>query len=456
MPKLSVAVVGGGIAGLSAAFDLQRAGHNVTVFEAADRWGGKIYSSPVGDRLVDAGADTFLARVEPGYQLAQDLGLAEELTTPVSPVPAYIQRDGQLHRLPQGTFLGVPTNFDLFSQTTLISPAGIKRAQQDLTLPPTDTSGDISVGAYCRARLGDEVTDRLIDPLIGGINASQIDQLSLASGAPQLAAAAKAGPSLVQELSKMQARIGATLGSASAAPVFYGLPGGIARLIGALVSELGGSGPGDADLLLGTPITNLTDLADFDHIVLATPAPATAKLLAPTSPNAAEALSLVEYASVAQVTLEIPRTGIEPVLDASGVLFPRVDGTVLTACTWFSTKWTHYQREESVLIRLSSGRFNDGRAFELDDYSLVDRLLSELKTVFKISAKPIATRVHRWHQALPQYVPGHAERVDRAIGAVAVDQPRVQLAGAAYSGIGIPACINSGRDAAARIIRMFG
>lgn len=447
MAKASVAVVGGGIAGLSAAFDLHRAGHLVTVFEASNRWGGKIHSSPVGDRLVDAGADTFLARVKPGHQLAVDLELEHELTTPIAPVPAYIERDSKLHRLPQGTFLGVPTDFDLFNQTTLISDEGKARAAQDLSLPATDTSGDISVGAYCRARLGDEVTDRLIDPLIGGINASHIDQLSLASGAPQLAAAAKAGPSLVQELSKMQVRIGATLGSADAAPVFYGLPGGIARLIDALVANLPAT-----DLRLQTPVESLADLGSYDQIILATPAPVTARLLAPVSADAAHALSQVEYASVAQVTLEIPTAGIEPVLDASGVLFPRVGGSILTACTWFSTKWAHYQRPDSVLIRMSSGRFGDERAFELDDQSLTDHLLDELGVVFSLTQPPIARRVHRWRNALPQYVPGHADRVSQALEAVAKDGSHIQLAGATYSGIGIPACIDSGRRAAMQII----
>ncbi len=447
MGKGSVAIVGGGIAGLCAAFDLHNAGFAVTVLEASDRWGGKIQSSPVGDRLVDAGPDTFLARVEPGRKLALELGLEDQLTSPVAPVPAYIHRDGTLHELPKGTFLGVPTDLDLFSKTTLISAEGIARAREDLTMPATSTAGDISVGEYCRARVGDEVTERLIDPLLGGINASQIDRLSLASGAPQIAAAAAAGPSLITELAKMQERIGSSLGSANSAPVFYGLPGGIATMIDALVDRLAG-----ADLRLNAAVVALNDLREFDHIILGTPAPATAALLDPVSPEAKAAMAEVEYASVAQVTVEIAKDKIEPILDASGVLFPRVDGMILTACTWFSTKWAHYARPDSVLIRLTSGRFGDTRAMELPDDQLAHHLLGELGTVFEMSGPPIAQRVHRWIDALPQYTSGHAARVATARGAVAKDAPHIQLVGATYGGIGIPACIASGREAAQKLI----
>lgn len=446
MSKPSVAVVGGGIAGLCAAFDLHNAGCAVTVFEASDLWGGKIQSSPVGDRMVDSGPDTFLARVEPGHKLALELGLGDQLTSPVAPVPAYIHRDSQLHELPKGTFMGIPTDLDLFSQTSLISQAGIRRASEDLTLPATPISGDVSVGEYCRARVGDEVTDRLIDPLLGGINASQIDRLSLASGSPQIAAAAAAGPSLITELAKMQERIGSSLGSADDAPVFYGLEGGIATLIDALVDRLAG-----ADMRLGTQVQSLADLAEFDRIILGTPAPVTSALLAPISPSASTALSEIEYASVAQVTVELAIDKISPILDASGVLFPRIDGMILTACTWFSTKWAHYARPNSVLVRLTSGRFGDDRAMVLADDKLVSHLMAELGTVFDIEAPPTATRVHRWVDALPQYTPGHAKRVETALQSLEADAGHIQLVGASYNGIGIPACIASGRAAAQQL-----
>ncbi len=445
-PAKTAIVVGGGISGLVAAYDLHRAGWKVDVHEASDRWGGKVYSSLVGDRIVDAGPDTFLARVPQGRELCADLGLATELTSPVSPVPAYIRRNGALHPLPAGTVLGVPTDLDVLAESGVISTAGVARAAEDLTLPTTEFGDDISVGEFCRARLGDEVTDRLISPLIGGINASDIDRLSLSSASPQLAAAARQGGSFIEALVDARAKVGATLGSAGAdEPVFFGLPGGIARIIDGLVAAL----PPES-LHLTSSIDSLEDL-DADHIIVSVPAFAAAPLLAPIAPIAAQLLSEIDYASVAQVTVELPLTGIERELDASGILCPVVDGGVMTAATWFSTKWAHYQREGTVLIRMTSGRYGDTRAMELGDDELVATLMGELSAIIPITAEPLAIRVHRWHNALPQYVPGHSDRVANIMASVANDAPHVHLVGAAYAGIGLPACIGGARTMAKRL-----
>lgn len=445
-----VIVVGGGLAGLSAAFDVHRAEHPVEVAEATDRFGGKIWSSPVGDRLVDAGADSFLARVPEGRQLCEDLGLGHELTSPVAPVPAYLYRDGALQPLPAGTMLGVPTDLDALASSGVISPEGVSRAADDLHLPPTPVDQDISVGAYFRARLGDEVTERLIDPMVGGINASDIDRLSLRSASPQLAAAAASHRSIIEGLREARTRVGATLGSSGAAPVFHGLPGGIARIVDRLVEEIG-----PASLRTGVEATPelLREWTDGEHrVVVATPAPAAARLLTKVAPTASRLLSEIEYASVAQVTVELPRAAVDPVLDASGILFPRVDGLIITACTWFSTKWRHYEQPDTVLLRMTSGRFGDTRALALDDQTLTATLLGELQSVISISAQPVAVRVHRWLDALPQYSPGHGARVEQIEQALADEAPAVVLAGAAYRGIGIPATIASGRKAAALVL----
>lgn len=455
-------VVGGGIAGLCAAHDLVEAGWSVEVYEAADRWGGKVWSSPVGDRLVDAGPDTFLARVEPGRRLCRDLGLEGELTSPVSPVPAYIARRGALHPLPPGSMLGVPTDLDALRGRGLISAAGIEAAAADRRLAATPLRSpvaghdpgtmidDISVGAFCRTRLGDEITDLLIDPLLGGINASDIDHLSLRAGAPLLAAAAERGPSLMDELARLRPSAGPTLGTADRAePVFLGLPGGTARLVDALVKRLADR----ARLHLHQPVADLAAVAEPGvPVIVATPAFVTAELVRPLSPAAADQLAAIDYASVAQVVVELPRSAVEYELDASGILFPRVEGTMLTACTWLSTKWAHYQRPDSVLLRLSSGRFGDDRPATHDDPALTAALLDDLRTVIGIEGSPVATRVVRWPRAFPQYAPGHLDRVDAITDALAADAPSLQVVGAAYRGIGLPACIDDGRTAARRVL----
>ncbi len=449
MSERSAVVIGGGIAGLCAAYDLHRAGWRVTVHEAASRWGGKILTSRVGDRLVDAGADAFLARVEHGYQLCFELGLEDDLTSPVAPVPAYVHADGALHQLPSGTIFGVPTDLASLATSDLVSSAAIEHAQQDLTLPPPNLDNDPSVGEVCRYRLGDEITDRLIDPLIGAINASDIDRLSLTTAAPQLAEAIRSEGSLIRGLNRFRSPVGSigAIGSSDPdAPVFYSLPTGLATIVTRLIDALEG-----AELRLGSAIEGLDAVADADAVVLAVPAFAAAQLLA-QHPDAAERLSAVGYADVAQVTVELPVDAVDPVLDAAGVLFPRIDGRLMTACTWLSTKWDHYASTESVLIRMSAGRFGDDRQSKLSDADLTTALLQELATVVELDEAPMATRVQRWPRAFPQYAPGHAPRIAEIRAVLADSAPAVRLVGAAYDGIGIPACIASGRKAARELL----
>ncbi len=453
---MRVAVVGAGIAGLVAAFDLHRVGHEVIIYEASDRVGGSIWSSAVGDRLVDAGPDCFLARVPDAIALCAELGLADELTSPVSPVPAYIHRDGELFSLPDGTMLGVPTDLEALAASGVISASGVERAAEDLDRPSTTIGDDVSVGAYCRARLGDEVTDRLIDPLIGGINASDIDRLSMRSGAPQLWAAANASRSIIEGLRTIREQTGATLGSAQNKPVFHSLPGGVARIADAIVAAIS-EGPTPAQIIFNRPIAALATFDQdgpepADAVIIAAPSNVAAQIIADDAPDAAELLAEIEHASVAQVTYELPLEGLDPVLDASGILFPRIDGGVMTASTWFSTKWDHYATSETALVRLTSGRFGDGRALKMDDEGLAATLLNELRKVIEIGTDPVATRIVRWHHAFPQYVPGHEARIDAIEADVAANAPHVRLAGNSYRGIGIPATIRSGREAAAALI----
>lgn len=461
-------VVGGGVSGLAAAFDLARAGWSVTVHEASDRWGGRIFSSPVGDRQVDAGPDAFLARVEHGHKLCVDLGIDHLLTSPVATVPAYVYSNGTLNELPAGTMFGVPTDLDVLTGSNLISSAGVERAAADLELPwPTPGAGsdgagsqgtagaDRSVGAVCRERLGDEVTDRLIDPLIGAINASDIDRLSLQAAAPQLAEALTGHGSLIRGMAALReraGRAGAAIGSRDPErPVFYGLPGGTATIIDRLVEELVTAG---ADLRLGSALTaeSFADATDrADAVILAVPAFVAADLLGPGG-AAAQILSETEYADVTQVVAELPVSAIDRVLDASGILFPRIDGRLMTACTWLSTKWAHYHRDDSVLVRLSTGRFGDARHHDLADDQLVTALLAELSEAVEVTGEPVGVRVGRWNQAFPQYTPGHRDRVARARAAVTDRDPRIHLVGASYDGIGVPACIATGRNTAQALL----
>lgn len=452
----SIAVVGGGIAGLTAAFDLHRQGHEVHLLEAADRLGGKLHTARFAGVDLDSGPDSVLARVPWALELFDELGLDDEIV-PQPPGSAYLYSRGELRRIPQGTVLGIPTDLDLLAESGVVSPDAVARAADDLTKADDRPDGDESVGSLIRRRLGDEILERLVDPLLGGINAGDTDRLSLAAGAPQIAAATT-GPhaSLIEALRAQRANAPAP----SDAPVFYTLSGGLGRLVDALVDALDG-----ADLRTGTPIGSIerdgdrwqvsaqggtlgSEPLEVDAIVLATPASVAADLLGELAPVAAAGLARIDYSSVALVAMAFADDAAGRPLDGTGFLVPRAEGLLLTACSWASTKWPHLHRPGQFLVRASAGRFGDERAIQMDDEALVEAILADLATTMDLHGDPTEVRVTRWPRSFPQYTPGHLDRVAEIERALAEAAPDIALAGAAYRGVGIPACINSGRQAA--------
>ncbi len=455
-------VVGGGLAGLVASRDLAAAGAAVTVMEASDRLGGKLWSTPVGDHLVDAGPDSFLVRRPEALDLIAELGLTDDLVHPVSPVGAYLWRADQLHPLPAGSWLGVPTDPDALAASGLVSDRAVSAVRSEPSRPAQPRTSDCSVGDYFRERLGDEITDRLIDPLIGGVNAGDVDHLSLQASSPQLWEIARTGGSLVDQLRQRLEAMGPGLGSARPTAVFGSIRGGLHRLIDALVADTS-----SVDYQLGRPITEVRgdgvrtrngEWIAADRVIVTTPANITARLVAAASPTAAAVLGAIPYATVSQVTLAFDATQVPSELDASGVLFPRIDGGLMTACTWFSIKWDHYRRSPvdgrpQILIRCTSGRYLDDRANQLSDTELVATLSAELGRVMSWEGDPAAVRVHRWIDGFPQYLPGHLDRIATAEQALSAEAPTVQLAGMSLRGIGIPAVIGGARQAAKRALQ---
>jgi protoporphyrinogen/coproporphyrinogen III oxidase len=453
-----IAVVGGGIAGLAAARDLVRSGHDVTLIHADERLGGKIRSSLVGQVDLDEGPDSVLARVPFAVELAKELGLGDELV-PQPPGSAYLYSRGALRRLPEGNVLGIPTDLDALAASGVVSAWGVSRAADDLTAPADEpvglVDGDESVGDLVRRRLGDEILERMVDPLLGGINAGDADRLSLEAGAPQIAAAAGRHPSLIESLRAQRAAAPAP----SDAPVFYTLRGGLTRLTDALADSLDGAdvrtattvasiAPGSGGYRLELVSNGMRATVDVDRVLLATPSYVAADLLRDLAPAAAAGLGSIDYSSVVLTALAVPEAAVERPLDASGYLIPRVEGLLLTACTWTSVKWPHLRTPGQLLLRASAGRYGDDRAIEMDDDELLAAVLADLGTTMGLSGEPIDVRITRWPRSFPQYTPGHRARVDRIESALADEAPGIALAGAAYRGVGIPACINSGRTAA--------
>jgi oxygen-dependent protoporphyrinogen oxidase len=448
-------VVGAGIAGLAAADTLARAGADVVVLEGSDAVGGKLRTGSIADVPVDLGAESFLRRRPEAIDLVAELGLAAELVAPVT-TAASIWARGQRRPIPAGTVMGVPSRPGALRG--LLSAAEVARAEADRVLPgsaPADEpGGDVAVGRWLRRRLGTAVVDRLVDPLLGGVYAGRADELSLAATLPQLPR---------DERSALAAARRAVPTGPSSGPVFASLPGGVGRLPTALADSLTGR---DVDLRVRCAVRRLDrvrrrwrvthgatvdeHVVHADAVVLAVPAAPAARLLADIAPDAARELSGIESASMAIVTTAW--RGVDAVAVAgSGYLVPAMYGRPVKAVTYTSAKWPGHDADGVVLVRCSLGRHRDERDLQRDDADLADAAVRELTEHGGMQGRPVDTLVTRWGGGLPQYAVAHLERVERIRAAVA-EVPGLAVCGAAYDGVGIPACIRTGRDAAESVL----
>lgn len=432
-----VAVVGGGIAGLAAAYEaldlLPDA--DVTVHESSERLGGKIHTTEFAGLAVDEAADAFLTRVPWAIDLCRRLDLDRDFIAPATGT-AQIWHDGRLIPLPQPHVMGVPTDPEALAASGTVSAAAVQALRDDLARTEDPVEAPESVAAMVRRRLGDELLSRFVAPLVGSVYASDCERLDLETGSPQLAAAAEASPSLVRGLLSLKAQSSAP----PDAPIFYSVKGGMGRLIDALAAALGDR------IRLNAPAKSLVegDLAGADLVVLACPAHAAAPLVADVSPEAAALIGGIDYASVTLVTLAFDPDDVPVPLDASGFLVPRDAALTITACSYASTKWAHLGTG-SVVLRASVGSHGADTAADLDDEALMEAVTADLRTTLGIEAAPSEVRISRWPRSFPQYEVGHLARVQQ-IEAL-LDPHGIRPVGAAYRGIGIPACIRQGQDA---------
>lgn len=433
---MKVAVVGAGITGLAAGYEAAKAGAEVEMYEAAERAGGRILTSELAGQLVDEGPDAFLARVPWAVDLCRELGLEGELVSPAQRA-AFVYSRGALRALPQPNVLGVPLDFDALAASGIVSSNGVERARQEPDLAGSPLAKDVSAGELVRRRLGDEVTDRLVDPLIGGINASSIDDLSVRAAVPQLAEAASRGSSLVEELR----RLAASSRADPETPVFFTLPGGLGRLVDELADRMGDR------LRLSSPVADLGEL-DADRVIVTLPAVPASVLVAPVSATAAEMLGSIDYASVVLVSLAFDAADVDHPMEGSGYLVPAVEGRTITACSWASSKWSHVGTPETIVLRVSAGRYGDDRALAMDDDTLLGAVRADLAATMSLDAEPQAIRISRWERSLPQFRTGHLELVADIEQVLTQDAPWLQVTGAWARGLGIPACIHQGRQAA--------
>lgn len=475
-----ICVVGAGIAGLSAAWELQRSAPSaaVVVLEATPRAGGVIRTSQFAGRATDEGPDAFLGRVEDGTRLCAELGLTPDLTAPATG-RAFVYLDGALVPLPPAQFLGVPldpgdVDAGLLSAGALAALAddlarpaarSVRRGGDDRPAPAIAAiaTGDVpaaalgadrSIAGLIRQRLGNEVLERLVAPLVGAINAGDCDQLSLHAAAPALAEAAASDTSLIRALRERGA-------GGAAGPAFWGLRGGMERLTAALAERLSPAlalaepalgvamRPGGDGRQVVSGVRTPERSIDCDAVVLAVGAQPAARLVAPWAPQAAALLAATETASVAIVTLAYEAAAVPGVAAGSGFVVPAAAGLPITACSWASVKWAHLgasSEAPTAILRVSLGRHGDDALVTEADEALVAAARSGLAATMGIAAVPSETRVSRYLDAFPQYAVGHLQRTAAVEGELRT--AGVFCAGSSYHGIGIPACIAGGRRAA--------
>ena len=463
-----VAVVGGGIAGLAAAHRLRRLlpDADITVLEATGGIGGKLRTVELAGRPVDVGAEAFLARRPEALGLVRELGLDAQLAHPTG-ARSSVLAGGRAGAMPAGTLMGVPASVDAVAG--LLTPEGVRTVAREPDLGSVSLpAGDVALGALLRERFGDELVDRLVDPLLGGVYAGGADGLGLRATMPTLAAALDAG---AESLTAAASRLVPAPTTGTPAPVFGTLAGGLGTLAERLLDRSA------ARLRAGVPVRRLRPragggwlldlgavapahapadaLVEADAVVLAVPAPAARRLLDGVAPAAATALGEVELASMAVVSLALPPGTELP--ERSGVLIGagerRPDGRpyAVKAVTYSSRKWGHLGRHgEPVVLRGSVGRFGDPGALHADDDELVRLVRADLAELAGLRVAPIDTAVTRWGGGLPQYGVGHLDRIARIECAVA-EVPGLAIAGATLHGVGVPACIACGDAAAERI-----
>jgi len=482
-----VIVVGGGISGLAAAWELSGGAeggpdvaspNDVIVLESTSRLGGALDSAKFGDRVVDTGPDGFLGRRPEAIDLCREIGLGDELV-PIAGRGAGVWARGRVRPLPNGLALGIPTRFWPAARSGILGFRGQLGLARDALLPRPDVRGPIgdrSIGPLVARKLGQRVADRLVDPLIGGIHAGSVDDMSAAATYPPLLAAAQKRGSLMRAL-----RREVPAPSDDAPPLFWALNGGMASMVDQLHEVLIARG---VQIRCDAPVTSLErrdaqegrsggwnvltsrsgndgdktwrrdSNSHVDAVVLAVPAPVAARLLQPHDNEAADLLEKISYASVNLVTLRVPGEALASPLAGTGFLVPRRsappaggDAWAVTAATFLSLKWPHVATEGEVLLRASVGRYGDERADSWSDDEVVARVWTELGLLMGLSGEPLESRVTRWPQAFPQYRVHHLMRT-AGIEAAVARIGGIAVAGAAYRGVGIPACIASGRAAA--------
>ncbi|WP_017187001.1 protoporphyrinogen oxidase [Alkalibacillus haloalkaliphilus] len=450
--RKQIAIIGGGITGLTAAYYLQKneVGADVTLIEKTDHLGGVIWTERRDGFTIERGPDSFLERKTTAKHLVEDLGLEDKLIRSATG-KAFILSQDQLHPMPQGAVMGIPTQLAPFFSSTLFTFKGKLDALKDYTTGKTEVEDDISVGHFFRRRLGDEVVDRLIHPLISGIYAGDIDQLSLKATFPHFLETEKKHGSLIRGLQKSTPKK-QTGGQKQG--MFLTLEGGLKTLIDRLTDAL------TCDVRMSTDVSQVEkqderyllhingqeEPLEADYVIATTPHHVTQQLF--SEYEFMDELSETKNTSVANVAMAFDEDVVKNLPDGTGFVVSRKEDYRITACTWTFKKWPHTTPKGSVLLRAYVGKPGDEEVLDLSDDEISQLVINDLKKIMTIEDDPRFKLITRLYDAMPQYTVGHLQRLERLEEKVNEQLPGVYLIGNAYRGVGLPDCM----DQAIRVV----
>jgi len=453
MDTIDAVVVGGGIAGLAAAYELQQRRVDVQLLEAAPRLGGVIVTERSDGWVIDGGPDALLVHKPAAVDLCRELGLTDRLVSTLLPRTAYVLREGHLCPLAEGSFLGFPVSLTALATSPLFSWYGKLRMACEIAIP-RDGVDDESIAAFVRRRFGEEAVEYLAEPLLAGIHAGDAERLSLAALFPQLRDAEQRAGSVLRSLRALRVR-------ASPRGAFVSLPGGIGELVDAVAARLG-----PATVRLSTRVAAIhrrgvftieteTGTLTSRVLILGVPAWAVSALLGHLDRTLAQLCDAIPYASTATVALGYRRDQIRHPLHGTGFVVPRVEGCPLLAATWVTSKWPGRAPAGCALLRTFLGGGRDPDRFHQSDEELVALSRASLSDLLGIDGDPLFTRLFRFPRQSPQYEVGHLRRVreiEKRVGSV----PGLFLTGSGLRAIGIPDGIADGRATAAHAADWLG
>ena len=451
---LDIAIVGGGISGLAAAYELQRRGASVRVLEAGAQPGGVIRTERADGWVVDGGPDSLLVQKPAAVALCRELEIAERLVSTLTPRTAYVMRDGALLPLTEGSFLGFPLKFGALVRSRLFSIAGKFRMAAEM-LVPRGGGEDESIASFVRRRFGTEAVEYLADPLLAGIHAGDAERLSVRALFPRLLEAERSAGSVLRAFRALHVK-------PSPQGAFVSLPGGIGELVNALTSALT---PGT--LTLNARVVELRregmwrirtepsspdgtpSVIEARAVILATPAYVTGALLRSLDTSLAALCDGIPYASTATIAFGYRADQIAHPMRGTGFVVPKVERCALLAGTWVTSKWPERAPPGHVLLRAFLGGGRDPHRLDAGDAELISVAREELAELLGISGDPLFARVFRWTRQSPQYEVGHQQRVETIAQRLAT-LPGVFITGSGFRAIGIPDCIADARDTAGR------